>query len=101
MPLKPLDAATRAAYEQSERNRVAQLLAAGIDPVTGFKVASPPPPASPTGPPPNGDPCPAGRTETPEQYEVRFEQQRQYQLGRLAAMVAARKAAEEGKGGGG
>ena len=46
---KPICAAVRAATERSEANRVADLLAAGIDPATGLKISSfPVSPVSPT-----------------------------------------------------
>jgi hypothetical protein len=93
LPEKPVSAAVRASFEASEQRRIEQLRAHGIDPVTGLKMTDPPPPTSAL---PDGEPLPAGRSESAEEYAARFEQHRQFQLGRLAAMVAARKAQAEG-----
>ena len=86
---QPVPAAVRAALEVGERNRIATLIQNGIDPITGFKST---PPAATTLP--DGEPLPAGRNESPEDYDRRFEQHRRYQLERLARMVAER----EGRG---
>ena len=90
----PLAEAVRAAMDISEERRLAMLRSCGIDPATGLKVA-PPPSSTPTLP--DGGPLPAGRNETPEEYERRFEQQRQYQVRKFQEMMEARAA----KGGGG
>ena len=90
---QPVSAAVKAALEQSEQRRIQQLQSAGIDPATGLPASQPPAPASVL---PDGEPLPAGRNESPEDYDRRFEQHRRYQLERLAAWEAARKA----KGGG-
>jgi hypothetical protein len=87
---KPLTAAVKAALESGEERRLAMLRSCGIDPVTGLKT-SPPPAAAVL---PDDTPLPAGHHESPEQYQQRFEQHRQFQLERLARMVAER----EGKG---
>lgn len=93
-PEKPLSAAVRAALEVGERNRIAMLIQNGIDPITGFKSA--PPPAATTLP--DGDPLPAGRNESPEDYDRRFEQHRQFQLRKFQEMMEARSAKEGGGG---
>ena len=85
----PVSAAVRAALDAGEQNRIAMLIANGIDPITGFKSAPPATTALP-----DGDPIPQGRKETDQEYDARFEQHRKFQLERLAKLMAER----EGKG---
>ena len=87
----PISAAVKASFEASEQRRLDQLRAAGIDPLTGCRIAAPLAPAA-TGTLPDGEPLPAGRNETAAEYDRRFEQHRQYQLRRLQEMVEARAA---------
>lgn len=78
MPQQPVSAAVRAALEAGEANRIAMLVRNGIDPVTGTRIEAP----SASGTLPDGEPLPPGRNESPEDYDRRFEQHRQYQLQR-------------------
>ena len=89
-PQQPVSAAVRAALEVGEQRRIAMMVRCGIDPTTGLKTAPPPPAATL----PDGEPLPAGRTESPEQYTARFEQHREYQLRQLERLIRER----EGRG---
>ena len=86
---KPLSAAVKAALEVGEQRRIDMMVRCGIDPATGLKAS---PPAAAVLP--DDTPLPAGHHESPEDYARRFEQHRQFQLERLARLVAER----EGRG---
>lgn len=96
-PEKPVSAAVRASWENSERERVALLIREGIDPATGLRIGPPaaPPPTGPL-PLPDGSRLVSGAKETPEQYAKRFEEHRQYQLRRLQELIDSR-AKKEGE----
>mgnify|MGYP003378891415 CR=1 FL=1 len=88
-PKAPVPEAIRAALEQSEQRRLELLRKAGIDPATGLKIGVDPAGPSLAGLPPlpDGSPLPSGERETPEQYRLRIEQHRRYQLERLARLM--------------
>ena len=88
-PKAPAPEAIRAALEQSEQRRLELLRKAGIDPATGLKIGVDPAGPSLAGLPPlpDGSPLPSGERETPEQYRLRIEQHRRFQLERLARLM--------------
>ena len=88
-PQQPVSAAVKAALEVGEQRRIDMMRSCGIDPATGLKTA--PPPAAVL---PDDTPLPAGHYESPEEYQRRFEQHRQFQLERLARLMTDR----EGRG---
>lgn len=97
-PEKPLSAAVKAALESGEERRLAMLRSCGIDPVTGLKTNPPPATAAPTTAIlPDDTPLPAGHHESPEAYEARFQQHREYQLRRLQELMEARANREAGQ----
>ena len=91
-PKAPLPEAIQAAWDYSEQRRLEMLRRNGIDPATGLKIGVDPAGPSLAGLPPlpDGSPLPSGERETPEQYRLRIEQHRRYQLDRLAALMAGR-----------
>ncbi len=94
LPMKPLDAAMKAAYEQSEQRRLDQLRAAGIDPATGFPVAAQPA-AAPVQPTPAQPKAPTEPGDLDNGYEAWFQRRRQEQLKRLQEMMEARERQNE------
>lgn len=92
-PKAPVPAAVQAALEQGEQRRIEMLRKAGIDPKTGLKIGVDPIGPSLAGLPPlpDGSPPPSGQRESPEQYRERIEQHRQFQLERLARLIAERE----------
>lgn len=97
LPMKPVSAAVQAVYARSEASRIADLLAAGIDPKTGWRITPPTPcataaQATPIQPGRSFDPSVETLPTTPAEACADFEAKRRVALEQLAALQAAKAA---------
>ena len=103
MPMKPVSAAVQAVYNRSEDDRIAMLVANGIDPKTGWRIEQPAPAAAPRTPSNSTmatpiipgrsfDPSVETRPLTEAEECADFEEKRKIALAQLAALQAAKQA---------
>lgn len=101
LPMKPVSAAVQAVYARSEASRIADLLAAGIDPKTGWRIEPAaaaartpvePPMSTPIIPGRSFDPTVKTRPMTEAEECNQFEEKRRIALEQLAALQAAKAA---------